>query len=181
MKEEQKNHESLEDKIGFLVDFYTKVLYEKGQQKEGYFHLRSVMTLMTMYNQKNRKMNDFQKFIDDNLYYINALYTMAEDIAKGNPDNIHLIEREKIKELENRTLARYNGEIYPVAYALMPDKNDEKSMKKYLLAIDYTKNWQEGGPEMLLLDTESLEKRGEPYKKKGDFFQKRVRRRFFRQ
>ncbi|MCX6710353.1 MAG: hypothetical protein NTV63_05390, partial [Candidatus Woesearchaeota archaeon] len=129
---------------------------------------------------KKRNMNEFQKVIDDSLYFINALYTVAEDIAKGNPDNIHLIEREKIKELENRTLAKYNREVYPVAYALMADKNDEKSMKKYLLAIDYTKSLEEGGPDMLLLDTESLEKIGEPYKTKGNFFPKKVRRRFFR-
>ncbi|MCX6710707.1 MAG: hypothetical protein NTZ02_01295 [Candidatus Woesearchaeota archaeon] len=210
MKEEQKSHESLEDKIGFLVNFYTKVLYEnyeKGQQKEGYFnHLRSVMTLIKMYNQKNRNMDDFQRFIDKEVYYLSALYTVAEDIAKGNPDNIQLIEIDKLKKLENRTLARYDtrvypvniqliemdklkelenrtlakyNRVYPVAYALMPDKNDEKSMKKYLLAIDYTKSLEEGGPDMLLLDTESLEKIGEPYKKKGDFFVKK-RGRFFR-
>ena len=182
MNEEQKSHESLEDKIGFLVDFYTKVLYEnyeKGQQKEGYFnHLRSVMTLIKMYNQKNRNMDDFQRFIDKEVYYLSALYTVAEDIAKGNPDNIQLIEMDKLKELENRTLEKYNR-VYPVAYALMPDKNDEKIMKKYLMVIDYTKSLQEGGPDMLLLDTKSLEKIGEPYKKKGDFFVKK-RGRFFR-
>ena len=47
------------------------------------------------------------------------------------------------------------------------------------MVIDYTKSLQEGGPDMLLLDTKSLEKIGEPYKKKGDFFVKK-RGRFFR-
>jgi hypothetical protein len=126
----------IEQKLNELRIFYERV-YQ--QNKEGYFHFTTAMDLIKI-GKNNHEIKDF---VEKNIYFLIGLERLKE--AAGLEEKIIFLEKGSFKEIEKRVQNKYNSNYYPVCYLLNNDK-------KRLVVVNYEKSFQQGGPEIIVLD-----------------------------
>ncbi|MGB9748951.1 MAG: hypothetical protein ACP5OZ_03530 [Candidatus Woesearchaeota archaeon] len=135
---ERKEILCIEQKFEELRRFYEKV-YQNN--KDGHFHFSTAQDLIK-FKEKNSEQRDF---VEKNIYFLIGLERLKE--IAGLEEKIVFLEKGNLREIEKNVQEEYNSTYYPVCYIL--DKN-----KKRLVVANYEKSFQQGGPEIIVLNEE---------------------------